>query len=212
MGLAPTQARITARIGAGKLTLGDGAAQLLDANVVVAASDRHATIETAEFRIQPRPAGPTTLLKVSGTAARNDGRIEAALSVALDDLRPFLAGGASATPPALTLVLGIMADKDVDGMLRALATPVLRGATVVATAVGLPRALPATQLAAAWAARHPGGQVIVEPDVPAAVERALRIAPGPVVVAGSLYLVGQARALLMPDPLLADPGAPIMGR
>lgn len=136
----------------------------------------------------------------------------AALSVALDDLRPFLAGGASATPPALTLVLGIMADKDVDGMLRALATPVLRGATVVATAVGLPRALPATQLAAAWAARHPGGQVIVEPDVPAAVERALRIAPGPVVVAGSLYLVGQARALLMPDPLLADPGAPIMGR
>ena len=86
MGLAPTQARITARIGAGKLTLGDGAAQLLDANVVVAASDRHATIETAEFRIQPRPAGPTTLLKVSGTAARNDGRIEAALSVALDQL------------------------------------------------------------------------------------------------------------------------------
>jgi len=156
----------------------------------------------------PRPGGGTVEVLLDG--AHNPAGA-AALSVALDDLRPFLRDGRSARPAPVTLILGIMADKDVDGVLHALASPVLAGATVVATQVDLPRALPAADLAAAWAAGHRGGRALVEPQVPAAVERALALAPGPVVVAGSLYLVGRARALLVDDPLLADPVEGIMG-
>ena len=44
--------------------------------------------------------------------------------------------------------------------------------------------------------------------VEAALERALAEAPGPIVVAGSLYLVGAVRAILVDDPDLRDePGA-----
>jgi folylpolyglutamate synthase/dihydropteroate synthase len=43
------------------------------------------------------------------------------------------------------------------------------------------------------------------PDPEAALHRALEGAPGPVVVAGSLYLVGAVRARLVDDPLLRDP-------
>jgi len=48
----------------------------------------------------------------------------------------------------------------------------------------------------------------VEPDPRAALDLALREAPGPVVVAGSLYLVGLARAVLVDDPQLLDPTDP----
>jgi folylpolyglutamate synthase/dihydropteroate synthase len=45
----------------------------------------------------------------------------------------------------------------------------------------------------------------VDPD--AAIDRALAEADGPVVVAGSLYLVGRVRGRLVDDPLLRDPPA-----
>jgi hypothetical protein len=43
------------------------------------------------------------------------------------------------------------------------------------------------------------------PDAGAALDRSLAAAPGPVVVAGSLYLVGEARGRLVDDPRLRDP-------
>ncbi len=46
-------------------------------------------------------------------------------------------------------------------------------------------------------------EVVAEPA--AALESALRGADGPVIVAGSLYLVGLVRGLLVDDPLLRDP-------
>jgi dihydrofolate synthase/folylpolyglutamate synthase len=131
----------------------------------------------------------------------------AALARALDDLRPFLAGGRDDPPAPLTLVFAIMADKDVTGVLRALAGPPLEGALVICTELDLPRALPAAELAAAWQAVHPAIRAIVEPIPEAALDHALAIAPGPVVVAGSLYLVGRARAQLEPDSRLLDPPA-----
>jgi folylpolyglutamate synthase/dihydropteroate synthase len=42
-------------------------------------------------------------------------------------------------------------------------------------------------------------------DAGAALDRALAVAEGPVVVAGSLYLVGEARRRWVDDPLLRDP-------
>jgi hypothetical protein len=50
--------------------------------------------------------------------------------------------------------------------------------------------------------------VEAEPDLATALDRALGGPPGPLVVAGSLYLVGAVRARLVDDPLLRDPEPP----
>ena len=127
----------------------------------------------------------------------------AALAQALDDLRPHLA------PGPLTLVIGAMADKDVDGIVDALAgAAALDAATVIATTVEGPRAMPADELARRWRDRAPAlAEVIAVPEPLAAVDRA-RQRPGPTVVAGSLYLVGAVRAALVDDPELRDPPSP----
>jgi dihydrofolate synthase/folylpolyglutamate synthase len=146
----------------------------------------------------------------------------AALAAAFDELRPILRGadggrpaptggqlaptGGRPAPP--TLVLAIMGDKDVAGVLGALAAaPSLDGVRVIATQVEGPRALPAAALAAQWAtvAGERSGPIAVIPEPAAAVAEAVARAEGPVVVAGSLYLVGAARALLVDDPDLRDP-------
>jgi len=122
------------------------------------------------------------------------------LATALDDLRPFLGSG------PITLVTATMADKDVDGVVRALAAArSLDGGRVVATRVDVPRALPADELAAAWRRNGPNPAVETEPDAGRAIDRAIETADGPVVVAGSLYLVGLARGRLVDDPLFRDP-------
>lgn len=129
-----------------------------------------------------------------------------ALAAALDELRPLLRGGKDAAPPPVTLLVGSMADKDVDGIVTALGyADALRGGRVIATQVEGERALPAGALAARW--RALGRDVAVEavPEPAAALEAALAGATGPVVVAGSLYLVGEIRARLVDDPDLRDP-------
>jgi folylpolyglutamate synthase/dihydropteroate synthase len=103
-------------------------------------------------------------------------------------------------------VIGTMADKDVDGLIAALgASRSLAGARVIATAVPGGRALPPEALAARWQAAFPMSDVGVATDPAAALDRALTTAEGPVVVAGSLYLVGAARARFVDDPELRDP-------
>lgn len=133
----------------------------------------------------------------------------AALAAALDELRPQLRGGDDARPAPPTIVLAVMGDKDVDGVLRPLAIArSLAGARVIATQVEGPRALPADALAARWAAvaGAGAGPLEVVPEPGASVEAAIARADGPVVVAGSLYLVGAARAMLVDDADLRDPG------
>ena len=151
--------------------------------------------------------GRMELLTVEGRDILLDGAHNpagaAALAAALDELRPFLTEG------HVTLLTASMADKDVPGVVAALAASAsLAGARIVATAIDAPRALPAEDLAAIWT-RTPGGEerrVEAEPDLAAALDRALAGPPGPLVVAGSLYLVGAVRARLVDDPLLRDPG------
>ena len=94
-----------------------------------------------------------------------------------------------------------------DRRLRGRSTA-LAGATVVCTSLALPRALDAAELAARWRRQRPTATVLVEPDPLAALDRALTgawVGIGPVVVAGSLYLVGAARGRLVDDPDLRDP-------
>jgi dihydrofolate synthase/folylpolyglutamate synthase len=125
----------------------------------------------------------------------------AALAQALDDLRPFLAGGTERHPPPITLIIGAMADKDIAGVVRALvASSALVDVRVICTEIGEARAMPAEDLAALWSAadRHHRQPRVIRPPA-AALAAALAEATGPIVVAGSLYLVGAMRALLVDD-------------
>ena len=86
-----------------------------------------------------------------------------------------------------TLVVSILRDKDADAMLAALART---GPRLVATTSSNGRALPAEELATI-AARH-FAEVEIQPDPAAALARAREF--GPVLVTGSLYLLGDLEA------------------
>ncbi len=157
--------------------------------------------------------GRLELLTVDGRDVLLDGAHNpagaAALAAALDELRPFLGTG------RLTLLTASMADKDVDGVVAALGRSLeLAHARIVATAINAPRAMTADELAAIWqrTARPPSStsarSVEAEPDLAAALDGIMAGPPGPLVVAGSLYLVGAVRARLIDDPVLRDPAPP----
>jgi dihydrofolate synthase/folylpolyglutamate synthase len=153
----------------------------------------------------PAPGGGVREVLLDG--AHNPAGASA-LALALDDLRPHLVGGHRTHPPALTLVWGSMADKDVAGVIGAMAgCSAMAGATVICTSLDLSRALPAPEIAAIWqAAGIPGLRAVAVETPDAALDLALATGDGTVVVAGSLYLVGAARARLVEDPALRDPG------
>jgi dihydrofolate synthase/folylpolyglutamate synthase len=104
-----------------------------------------------------------------------------------------------------TVLLGVMRDKQVEDMLAALAGSArLRSASCVATAVpDTDRALPAEDLAARWRAVTAGSAEAV-PEADDALRKALLAAAaagGPLIIAGSLYLVGHLRARLVPGTI-----------
>jgi dihydrofolate synthase/folylpolyglutamate synthase len=149
--------------------------------------------------IEPRAATRGREVLLDG-AHNPDGA--AALALALDDLRAFLA------PGPLTLLVATMADKDVDGIVGALGrSHALRGARVVATSLPVARALAARDLAARWQAGVPTAPDVTAVDDPDAALQLALDASGPVVVAGSLYLVGHGRERLVADAALHDPVA-----
>jgi dihydrofolate synthase/folylpolyglutamate synthase len=92
-------------------------------------------------------------------------------------------------PERPALVIGVMRDKDVEGIIGAL-LPVV--SSVVATAAATPRAIPARELAGRIAATGPSVPVRAEPDPPTAVAQALS-SSGTVCVAGSIFVVGAVR-------------------
>jgi len=93
----------------------------------------------------------------------------------------------------LTLVLGMSADKNVEGVARALCC---LSEQVICTAAALPRAMPPDELAAAI--RGFGRKVHVAPTVASALRAAVKKAkPEEVVlVTGSVYVVGEAMQAL----------------
>ena len=138
--------------------------------------------------------GRLEMLRVRGIDVLLDGAHNAdgarALAEAVETMDPVWA------ERRITLILGILADKDVGGMIEALRSAArLRAARVLTTPVpDSPRTLDAAALATAWG---PGAQPMASADE--ALERGLELAAtdgGPLVVAGSLYLVGHARGRL----------------
>ena len=156
-------------------------------------------------------------LRRGAAAARWPGRLE---RVTLDGLWVVLDGAhnpqaAAALAGALAelegrvavLVLGMSEDKDVAAVVALLAP--LAERVVVTRALASPRALAPEALADIVRAR-PGGSDRPEPltaaDPAAALELASELAGegGTVVVAGSLFLVGETRALVLGEGL--EPG------
>ena len=143
------------------------------------------------------PADPGVLATLS-----HPGRFEIAGDLILDGAHnPHGARALAATLRERglrpVLVAAVSADKDVRGIASALA-PELRA--VVATRYQQERALPPDELAARFA--ELGVAAATAPDVEAAVARARTIG-APILIAGSLFLVGEARARLLGAP--ADP-------
>jgi folylpolyglutamate synthase/dihydropteroate synthase len=100
-----------------------------------------------------------------------------------------------------------MADKSIAELSAALATsPTLRAAQVICTSVGDVRSLAPEQLAAAVRAARLGVQVQIAANPNAALLAAAEY-QGPIVAAGSLYLVGAIRGELMRRGVLPDDGS-----
>ena len=87
------------------------------------------------------------------------------------------------------LVVGVMRDKDAEGILRALLPSV---SSVFVTAAQTARACEPEALAAGVRALAPDRRVEVHPDVPTAVTRAFGHG-STVCVAGSIVLIGEVR-------------------
>jgi dihydrofolate synthase/folylpolyglutamate synthase len=141
----------------------------------------------------PDPRAPDVLLD----GAHNPDGVRAFIE-ALDELRPSL------SPGRPTLVLGLMADKDVTGIVGLLASSAtLRGARIISTRIDAARAMPAVDLAAVWRLASDTGtshELVVRETVESALEDAIASArsdDGPLIVAGSLYLVGAIRGRLV---------------
>jgi dihydrofolate synthase / folylpolyglutamate synthase len=134
-------------------------------------------------------------------AARWPGRLELLDGHALGKGRILLDGahnpaGAAALARSLTdldlrrpaIVFGAMRGKDVRGVLSALAPLAPR---FVFTRVADPNAHEPAELARAWEALGGAGRTALD------ARRALEVADGdPVIVAGSLYLVGEVRGMI----------------
>jgi dihydrofolate synthase/folylpolyglutamate synthase len=145
------------------------------------------------------PVGEEAIARGIGTA-RWPGRLEQVEGVLLDGAHnPDGAAALAVALPALhpgrpvELVFGVLSDKDHLGMLASIARSVRR---LHAVAPATPRARPAAEIRAAAAALG------IDAEAHASVAEALACArraaaDGAIVcVAGSLYLVGEARALL----------------
>ena len=197
-GLGRTRVGLRGRHQAANVAVADAILDALAAAGIATAGP----VDRRRGYAEARWPGRLELLDVDGHDVLLDGAHNpagaATLAAALDDLHPWL----GAAPP--TLVMAAMADKDVAGVVDALrASAAVRDASIVATSLDVPRALPAAELAAIWRAAGARSVDVVD-DPLAAVDHALG-RPGPTVVAGSLYLVGAARAHLIDDPALRDP-------
>jgi dihydrofolate synthase/folylpolyglutamate synthase len=187
-----------------------GAHQRANAAAALAAIDALAAAGLVRVPDEARASGLA--------AARHPGRLETVAEgprVILDGAhnphgaRALAAALAAMPERPRVLVLAVSADKDVAGLVDALAGSV---DAVVATRYQQPRSLEPAALAALVAAR--GVAVEAADDVMAAIARARARAgsAGVVVVAGSLFAVGEARVHLLGVPadpyVVTDPAPP----
>ncbi len=149
---------------------------------------------TSPGRLEIVRRSPTVLLD----AAHNPHGLEAALTAVAEEF----------TFSPLIAVVGVMADKDVDEMLRVLEAST---AHIVCTQNSSDRSLPATELADIARDIYGDDRVSVEPRLDDALVRGIGLAEalegfedaigsGGVIVTGSVVTVGEARTLTGSEP------------
>ncbi len=77
-------AKTTLRTGSGTARIGRAKVPIKAAALTLDGSAGAARIDSAWVMLQPRPDGPATTLRASGTASRKDGQIDATLQLTLD--------------------------------------------------------------------------------------------------------------------------------
>jgi dihydrofolate synthase/folylpolyglutamate synthase len=176
---------------------------------------RNAAAAIAAVRALQLPIVPAALARI-----RHPGRFEVITPALAGVSHVILDGahnphGAAALAEALrargerpVLIVAVSADKDVAAIAAALA-PVVRA--VIATRYQQDRAMEPAALAAQFTRAVPAGVATnAAPDLRAALAAAVPYA-APIVIAGSLFLVGEARTLLLGAPtdpmLVTDPPA-----
>ena len=184
----------------------------LSAAGIASVSDDHLRAGFASARwpgrmeLIPRALGDGDERDVLLDGAHNEDGA-AALASALTDLAPHLRNATGAQHAPQVLILAVMADKAVAAVCAALAaSPELRGAYVICTSVGDTRSLAPEQLATIARSAGLGEQVKIAADPNAALRAAVEES-GPIIVAGSLYLVGAVRGELMRRGVLPDDGS-----
>ncbi|HZE39894.1 MAG TPA: folylpolyglutamate synthase/dihydrofolate synthase family protein [Stackebrandtia sp.] len=173
-----------AALSAVEVLLGAGTPKTLDADVV---GEGFAQV-TSPGRLEKVRSAPTVLLD----AAHNPAGMKATME-SLGEEFSFV---------KLIAVVGMFGDKDAAGMLRLL-EPVVD--TIVVTQSHTARARPAAELARLAAEVFDDERIRVEPDLPEAIATAVNLAEegdgayggGGVLVTGSVYLVADARKLLV---------------
>ena len=95
-----------------------------------------------------------------------------------------------------TVILGVLKDKDVAGVCSTIASIAAR---IIAVPVANPRSSTAEEICSAIRDAKPELDCTEAPDLATALERA-RQSEDPILIAGSLFLVGEALAILSPQP------------
>ena len=179
--------------------------------------DRHAPTPTrggAATRTPRGPAGSSCWQRATAATCCSTG--PTTRPVRRRSRRRSTTCARSSTPGPLTLVTATMADKDVDGVVAALrARRRWPGARVDRDRRGRAarawRAEASSPRAGGRATRRPAPVLDGRDDPTGARPRRSTRRRGPVVVAGSLYLVGAA-GRLVDDPVLRDPSLPTIPR
>jgi len=195
--------------------LGSRREEIAAEKLAVVSPGAHVVLGEAEWEAQARAAGAESVAVADGSnlalavaaaeafltrpvdpapaeAVRVPGRLERRGEHPLEiwDGAHNLAGIGYVLPrlPArdYTIVCSVLADKDPDAMLRALAP---LGHTFVATQSPNPRAVPATELARIAAPHFENVEALADPTAALAHARTLAGADGAVLVTGSLYLL-----------------------
>lgn len=141
-------------------------------------------------RLQRLGDGPLVALLPARTPVWLDGGHNPSAGAAIAASLPALRGAAAGGERPLTLVLGMLANKDLAGFLAPFAPMV--GAVVAVPVPGHEHHAPDAILAAARGLGIAAGRVAA--DVPAALRAIAQDAPAGVLMAGSLYLAGEVLA------------------
>ena len=82
--LALLTARLTARAGSGNVRIGQASVPILEAALAVSGTSNALTLQILQARLRGHQGGPQTQIQARGTADRTSGRLDAALTLDLD--------------------------------------------------------------------------------------------------------------------------------